>query len=191
MFLWLPRPHRLAGAHVRGRAEGAPAAQRFRGGAREQGLHERPGRSPQGRRAVPLVVHAALRVRRDADLYEPGVGGRGEAQRVAAVLAAGAAPRLRELFLDGNRLGDEGAARLAEALQAPGALPALRVLSLLGNGVGDEGAARLAEALRAPGAVPQLAQFYIQRNRPLGETGRAALRAAWMEAGRWQGGLVL
>ncbi|CAK0840098.1 unnamed protein product [Prorocentrum cordatum] len=143
--------------------------------------------------------------------YEGLQWGDEEAQQLAAVLASGAAPRLRELCLEGNRVGDEGAARLAEALRSPGALPQLQVLylsanrvgdeealrapdalhqlrkvSLGNNRVGDEGAARLAEALRAPGALPQLQAW----GNPLDGPGWAALRAAWAEAGR-PGGLWL
>ncbi|CAK0846113.1 unnamed protein product [Prorocentrum cordatum] len=115
-----------------------------------------------------------------------------EAQQLAAVLASGAAPRLQGLDLRGNRVGDEGAARLAEALRAPGALPQLQLLDLGDNCVGDEGAARLAEALRAPGALPRLQELNLGGNRVGdGGPGPAALRAAWAEAGRPEGGLVL
>ncbi|CAK0823045.1 unnamed protein product [Prorocentrum cordatum] len=118
------------------------------------------------------------------DLYENRVGDEGAARLAEAL---GALPELRELGLGGNRVGDEGAARLAAALRAPEALQHLQLLDLYGNRVGDEGAERLAEALQDPKALPGLRAVVLHHN-PLGSGARAALRAAWAEAGRPEGG---
>ncbi|CAK0867739.1 unnamed protein product [Prorocentrum cordatum] len=140
------------------------------------------------RLAEALRAPGALPQLRRLDLGANRVGDEGAARLAEALRAPGALPQLRELGLTGNRVGDEGAARLAEALRALGALPQLQYLNLGRNRVGDEGAARLAEALRAPGALPQLRELNLGAN-PLGGPGRAALRAAWAEAERPEGGL--
>ena len=52
--------------------------------------------------------------------------GDAEAIQISKLLASGAAPKLKELALQGNPIGDEGVKALAEAI-AGGAAPALRV----------------------------------------------------------------
>ncbi|CAK0867735.1 unnamed protein product [Prorocentrum cordatum] len=149
------------------------------------------------------------------------------AQQLAAVLASGAAPQLRELDLGKTAwatraprgwrrpcaprarcpsCGGSTSAPTAWATRAPrgwrrpcaprarcpscgsSASLATAWATRAPNRVGDEGAARLAEALRAPGALPQLRELNLGAN-PLGGPGRAALRAAWAEAERPEGGL--
>ena len=79
-------------------------------------------------------------------LYWRQVGwGRAEAQVAADVLAAGHAPHLAELYLDGNRLDDAAICALAEALCR--GTPKLRVLTLDGSAIGDAGGAALAASL--------------------------------------------
>ena len=51
--------------------------------------------------------------------------GDAEAAQLAEVLASGAAPRLEELWLTGNKIGDEGCKALAAALKE-GAAPSLK-----------------------------------------------------------------
>jgi hypothetical protein len=83
-----------------------------------------------------------------------GLGwGDGEAEAVAAVLAAGAAPKLRELHLVDNSIGAEGARALAGAL--PGAT-FLKKLDFRSNSIGSDGARALAEALPGPMALEGL-----------------------------------
>ncbi|EOD17978.1 hypothetical protein EMIHUDRAFT_349784 [Emiliania huxleyi CCMP1516] len=53
--------------------------------------------------------------------------GDAEAAQLAEVLASGAAPRLKELWLNGNKIGDEGCKALAAALKE-GAAPSLKAL---------------------------------------------------------------
>ncbi|CAK0821111.1 unnamed protein product [Prorocentrum cordatum] len=142
-----------------------------------------------GRRA-PLLPDAF-----DVELQSKGfTNGKDDRPRVAELYRSAFAQRFEaaeELLYAGLQWGDEEAQQLAAVL-ASGAAPRLRRLHLAYNRVGDEGAARLAEALRAPGALPQLRLLDLRRN-PLGVggPGRAALRAAWAEAGRPECGLWL
>ncbi|EOD17298.1 hypothetical protein EMIHUDRAFT_316356 [Emiliania huxleyi CCMP1516] len=65
--------------------------------------------------------------------------GDAEAAQLAEVLASGAAPRLEDLTLNGNKIGDEGWKALAAALGKEGAVPRLETLHLNRNEIGDEG----------------------------------------------------
>ncbi|CAK0795010.1 unnamed protein product, partial [Prorocentrum cordatum] len=139
-------------------------------------------------RRVPLLPDAF-----DVELESKGfTNGKDDRPRVAELYRSAFAQRFeaaKELHYNVLQWGDEEAQQLAAVL-ASGAAPRLQALFLQNNRVGDEGAARLAEALRAPGALPRLRQLDLQNNR-VGGPGRAALRAAWAEAGRWEGGLDL
>eukprot|EP00962_Isochrysis_galbana_P025283 scaffold7764_cov94-Isochrysis_galbana.AAC.1 len=97
--------------------------------------------------------------------------GHDEAKAVVAVLAAGAAPKLRVLSLGENSIGDEGARALA------GALPratALKELDLYNNSIGAEGARALAGALPSATALEKL---YLNSN-SIGDEGARALAVA-------------
>jgi hypothetical protein len=139
------------------------------------------GASKQGRRApvVPLALEEELALRHFTNgkdnrpavamLYAEGFAARfgavesleyselgwgdGEAKAVAAVLAAGAAPKLRELYLACNSIGDEGASALAGALPSA---TALRDLDLHSDSNGAEGASALAGALPSATALKVL-----------------------------------
>ena len=73
--------------------------------------------------------------------------GDAEAAQLAEVLASGAAPRLEELYLGGNKIGDEGCKALAAALKE-GAAPRLEKLILYDNKIGDEGRKRRLDKVR-------------------------------------------
>ena len=64
---------------------------------------------------------------------------------LADALARGAAPALKKLYLNNNKLGDEGARHLADAL-ARGAAPALKTLWLNLNPVSDAAKQALRDA---------------------------------------------
>ena len=84
-----------------------------------------------------------------------------EAVHVAEVLASGAAPRLKKLFLGHNKIGDKGCKALAAALGKEGAAPRLEELYIYtdryrsDSGIGVEGYEALAAALEE-GAAPRL-----------------------------------
>ena len=80
--------------------------------------------------------------------------GRAEAQVAAGVLAAGHAPNLEELYLDGNRFDDEAVCSLAEALRR--GTPKLRVLTLDGSEIGDAGGVALAASFAQLPAIALL-----------------------------------
>jgi hypothetical protein len=90
---------------------------------------------------------------------------------VAAVLAAGAAPKLRLLNLGGNSIGDAGARALAAALPIA---TALESLDLSSNAIGSGGACALAQALPRAG---RLAVLNLQSN-AIGDEGTRALAGA-------------
>jgi hypothetical protein len=76
-----------------------------------------------------------------------------ETKAVAAVLAAGAAPKTLRLFLHGNSIGDEGVSALAQALPSA---TALEVLILSGNAIGEERARALSGMLSRAMALQEL-----------------------------------
>ena len=83
--------------------------------------------------------------------------GDAEAVHVAEVLASGAAPRLKKLFLGHNKIGDKGCKALAAALGKEGAAPRLEELYIYTDryrsdtsGIGVEGY----EALRLSSWYP-------------------------------------
>ena len=86
--------------------------------------------------------------------------GDAEAAQVAEVLASGAAPDLRELYLGYNQIGVDGCKALAAALGKEGAAPRLEELYLSYNKIGDEGCEALTAALKE-GAVPRLKMLYL------------------------------
>eukprot|EP00962_Isochrysis_galbana_P029600 scaffold9486_cov90-Isochrysis_galbana.AAC.2 len=126
------------------------------------------------RPAVAELYAAGFKARFGAAevLWYAGLGwGNDEAKAVAAVLAAGAAPKLRMLDLSCNSIGDEGARALV------GALPrttVLKGLSLGNNSIGDEGARALAGALPSATALEKLSLF----NNSIGDEGARALAGA-------------
>ncbi|EOD05795.1 hypothetical protein EMIHUDRAFT_466011 [Emiliania huxleyi CCMP1516] len=105
--------------------------------------------------------------------------GDAEAAQVAAVLASGAAPDLKELYLGYNQIGDEGCNTLAAALGKEGAAPRLEELYLSYNKIGDEGCKALTAALKEGGA-PRLKMLYLEGN-TIGDHGCKALAAALVE----------
>ena len=115
------------------------------------------------------------------ELNYSGLGwGGAEAARLAVVLASGAAPRLEELNLAGNKIGDEGCKALAAALGKEGAVPRLEGLNLESNAIGDKGCKALATALGKEGAAPRLEQLSLCANQ-IGGEGCKALAAALKE----------
>ncbi|EOD19164.1 hypothetical protein EMIHUDRAFT_118138 [Emiliania huxleyi CCMP1516] len=105
--------------------------------------------------------------------------GDAEAAQVAEVLASGAAPDLKELYLGYNQIGVDGCKALAAALGKEGAAPRLEELYLSYNKIGDEGCEALTAALKE-GAVPRLKMLYLEGN-TIGEKGCKALAAALVE----------
>lgn len=98
-----------------------------------------------------------------------GLGWRDEeAASVAAVLAAGATPKLESLVLSSNDIGAPGAAAIATALSAA---PALKDLWLANNRIGADGARALAAAL--PSAA-KLERLWLDKN-DVGDEGARAL----------------
>jgi Leucine-rich repeat (LRR) protein len=107
----------------------------------------------------------------DALTYSELGCGDAEAKAVAALLAAGATPKLEALILSDNSIGDEGARALAKALRGA---PTLVTLYLDGNSIGDEGARALAKALHS---APTLETLYLDGN-SIGDKGAHALAKA-------------
>eukprot|EP00962_Isochrysis_galbana_P048071 scaffold19931_cov100-Isochrysis_galbana.AAC.1 len=106
------------------------------------------------------------------ELYYATLGwGDDEAKAVAAVLAAGAAPKLRVLSLGCYSMGDEGARALAGALPSA---TALKELYLNNNSIGDEGARALAGALPRATALEELGLY----NNSIGAEGARGLAGA-------------
>jgi hypothetical protein len=101
--------------------------------------------------------------------------GAAEAKAVAAVLAEGAAPKLRQLDLKNNSIGDEGARALAGALPSATALEGLH---LGNNSIGDEGARALAGWLPSARALLELSL----KGNSIGAAGACALAGALLSA---------
>jgi Ran GTPase-activating protein (RanGAP) involved in mRNA processing and transport len=101
--------------------------------------------------------------------------GDAEAKAVAAVLAAGAAPKLEKLYLAGNSIGDEGARALAGALPSA---TALKVLNLESNSIGDEGARALVEALPSAMVLERLCLLFNKIGNERARTLAGALQNA-------------
>ena len=57
--------------------------------------------------------------------------------QITALVKAGVAPRLENLWLTRNQIGDEGCKALAAALGKEGAVPRLKNLYLRDNQIGD------------------------------------------------------
>jgi hypothetical protein len=100
--------------------------------------------------------------------------GDNEAKALAAVLATGATPKLRQLYLYLIEIGDEGARALARALPSA---TALKELYLTSNRIGAEGARALVGAL--PSAL-KLKALILEFN-SIGDETKAELRRACEE----------
>ena len=113
--------------------------------------------------------------------------GDAEAAQVAEVLASGAAPDLRELYLGYNQIGVDGCKALAAALGKEGAAPRLEELWLGRNKIGDEGCTALAAALKE-GAAPSLkARDATPRHTPLPRPMLITATPLACRSSRWAG----
>ena len=100
----------------------------------------------------PWSIQLPFRERSLVRLYK-GIGD-DDMKNFSVLVASGALPLLRELWLFSNAIGDDGMVAFAEAVRS-GALGRLTYLVLSHNQIGDTGLTALATAIGS-GALPRL-----------------------------------